>query len=105
VNSFLPNLTKQNLKLIRYDFFGQILIDVKMFLTDQPTLVDVTVPDDHEFTVCGDIHGQFYDLMNIFKINGEPSEKNPYVSFCFFHLISKLLVFCRTLLRLLITDE
>ncbi len=31
------------------------------------------------FTVCGDVHGQYYDLLNIFKLNGAPSEENPYL--------------------------
>lgn len=47
----------------------------------QPSLIDIPIADDKKFTVCGDIHGQFYDLMNIFKLNGLPSETNPYVSF------------------------
>lgn len=29
--------------------------------------------------MCGDVHGQFYDLLNIFKLNGKPSEQNPYL--------------------------
>lgn len=46
----------------------------------QPSLVEITVEKNEQFTVCGDIHGQFYDLMNIFSLNGLPSETNPYVS-------------------------
>jgi serine/threonine-protein phosphatase 5 len=58
---------------------SQILYDMDAFLRKQPSLVDVKIPDDGKFTVCGDIHGQFYDLMNIFEKNGLPSETNPYL--------------------------
>jgi serine/threonine-protein phosphatase 5 len=42
-------------------------------------LVDIAVPDEGYVTVCGDIHGQYYDLLNIFELNGVPSETNPYL--------------------------
>ena len=53
----------------------------------QSSLVEVTIPDCDRFTVCGDIHGQFYDLLNIFKLNDLPSEDNPYVSSSYFLII------------------
>jgi len=48
-------------------------------LRELPSLVDVAVPDDEHITVCGDVHGQYYDLLNIFKMNGLPSPQNPYL--------------------------
>ncbi len=61
----------------RYAF--QILVDVKRFFAAQPSLVDISVPDGEKLTICGDIHGQFYDLMNIFSLNGVPAKGNPYL--------------------------
>lgn len=57
----------------------EIGIEAKKLLLQQPTLVEISIPEDAKMTVCGDVHGQFYDLLNIFKINGLPSEKNMYL--------------------------
>uniref|UniRef100_A0AC34QZQ1 Protein-serine/threonine phosphatase n=2 Tax=Panagrolaimus sp. JU765 TaxID=591449 RepID=A0AC34QZQ1_9BILA len=62
---------------IKYAY--KILLGVYQFLKAQDSLVHITVPDKKKFTICGDIHGQFYDLCNIFEINGLPSEENPYL--------------------------
>lgn len=59
----------------------KILLDIKSWFMAQPSLVDIIIPEEKKFTICGDIHGQYYDLLNIFKLNGLPSETNPYVSF------------------------
>ncbi|CAF4415403.1 unnamed protein product [Rotaria socialis] len=67
-------------KALEYDpKYIKIILQILSMLTSLPTLVEITVPDKHKFTICGDVHGQFYDLLNIFKLNGLPSEENPYL--------------------------
>ncbi|KAG5017465.1 hypothetical protein JHK82_023080 [Glycine max] len=61
----------------RYAF--QIVLQTREMLQALPSLVDIHVPDGKHFTVCGDVHGQYYDLLNIFELNGLPSEENPYL--------------------------
>jgi len=67
-------------KFIHRKFVAMILMRTIRYLQKRPTLMDISFLDHTDkFTVCGDTHGQFYDLLNIFKINGDPSSKNPYL--------------------------
>uniref|UniRef100_A0A0N5BFN5 protein-serine/threonine phosphatase n=1 Tax=Strongyloides papillosus TaxID=174720 RepID=A0A0N5BFN5_STREA len=66
-------------KKLHIKYAYKILLKIYRYFKELPSLVEITVPDKQKFTICGDVHGQFYDLMNIFDINGLPSEKNPYL--------------------------
>ncbi|KAG8364769.1 hypothetical protein BUALT_Bualt18G0033200 [Buddleja alternifolia] len=69
----------KNQKCLHKRYAYQIVLQIRELLLALPSLVDITVPIGKHFTVCGDVHGQFYDLMNIFELNGLPSEDNPYL--------------------------
>lgn len=42
-------------------------------------MTDIHVSEPNHLTVCGDTHGQFFDLMHIFETNGFPSSTNAYL--------------------------
>ncbi|RYY86448.1 hypothetical protein EON63_05760 [archaeon] len=79
----------------------QVLLSAIQLFMSLPSLLEVSIPrifpdidrlrileadlhDTHQgergsFNVCGDTHGQFYDLLNIFNMAGLPSESNSYL--------------------------
>lgn len=58
---------------------GVLSSQAQRIFKSYPSIVHVDVPAKDHFTVCGDIHGQYYDLLHIFELNGLPSESNPYL--------------------------
>uniref|UniRef100_A0A8U7P068 protein-serine/threonine phosphatase n=1 Tax=Corvus moneduloides TaxID=1196302 RepID=A0A8U7P068_CORMO len=53
--------------------------ELMQWYKDQKKLHRKCAYQTEKVTVCGDTHGQFYDLLNIFELNGLPSEANPYI--------------------------
>ncbi|KAK9451991.1 Metallo-dependent phosphatase-like protein [Limtongia smithiae] len=69
---------KDGKRLHRKYVFAIILEAMKIFKSD-PTMVEVDVMPGHKISVCGDTHGQFYDVLELFRLNGEPSETHSYL--------------------------
>ena len=66
-------------KVLHKKYACMIIKKAKEIFEKNKSLVDIHRKDEEEITVCGDIHGQYYDLMNIFELNGVPSKSNPYL--------------------------
>jgi len=69
----------KNGKKIAKKYAFQIILAVMDISKKEPTMIEHDVEEGTEITVCGDTHGQFFDLMNIFKLAGKPSEKNSFL--------------------------
>ncbi|ORX63207.1 protein phosphatase 5 [Hesseltinella vesiculosa] len=66
-------------KKIHKKYAFMIIMAVRKMMREAPSLIDVQVPKDGKLTVCGDVHGQFYDFINIFNFNGFPSSTHAYL--------------------------
>lgn len=78
----------KNQKNIHKRYVARLLLSCKRHFEAMNTLMEIPIPTeppeaDNEapprLTVCGDTHGQFYDVLNIFEMNGYPSRNNPYL--------------------------
>ena len=77
VMDMIDRFKKQKTIPKRYAF--QVVLAARKLFIDYPSMVDVAVAKGRNLTVCGDVHGQFYDLMHIFKLNGFPSAENMFL--------------------------
>ena len=66
-------------KKIHRKYVYQIILAVKNIVHAEPTMPEVSVEKDEKITVCGDTHGQFFDLMELFRLAGAPSNTHAYL--------------------------
>ncbi|KAI9696184.1 MAG: 3',5'-cyclic-nucleotide phosphodiesterase (PDEase) (3':5'-CNP) [Bogoriella megaspora] len=72
--------SKPNLQFLKQHFYRegrlteeQALYIIRMgtdLLKQEPNLLEMDAP----ITVCGDVHGQYFDLMKLFEVGGDPAE-------------------------------
>ena len=65
--------------ILPYKYARDIVRAATLKLDTQPNIFDIPMPQRGRLMVCGDTHGQFEDLLTIFRHNGFPSEYNVYL--------------------------
>ncbi|KAK5064660.1 hypothetical protein LTR84_000494 [Exophiala bonariae] len=69
----------KNGKKIHKKYVFQIIKAVRDIVYDENTMVEMEVEPGTQLTICGDTHGQYFDLLEIFRLSGFPTEKHSYL--------------------------
>ena len=69
----------KNGKRIHKKYVFQIIKAVRDIVYDEATMVEMEIDPGKQLTVCGDTHGQYFDLLEIFRLNGFPTDDHAYL--------------------------
>ena len=72
-------LSRSCATLVRRSVAEELVRRQTAALREMPNVVEFTVPAGATLTIVGDLHGQFQDLMHIFRSHGFPSPSRPYL--------------------------